>query len=72
MDDDEARLACGIFSIIYGLICLFIYAKTGIKIFESIWTYIIGVIVVIIINIYFDKKYPVEHDYEYFTDEFED
>ena len=36
MDDDEARLACGIFSIIYGLIYLFIYAKTGINVFESI------------------------------------
>ena len=72
MDFDYSRLASGIFAFFYIPICLFIQAKTGINVFESIWTYIVGAIVVIIINIYFDKKYPVEHDYEYFTDEFED
>ena len=67
------RLACGIFGIIYGFIGVLIDQITVLKVFENIWYYVIGLIIAIVINEFFGRRYPKD-DYEgsCFTDEFED
>lgn len=51
------RPVCGFFTLIYGTICIYIQGKTGIKVFESIWTYLIFLFLIIVVYIFFLKRY---------------
>ena len=51
------RLACGIFTYLYSIVCIFIYVKTEKEIFKSVWTYIVYLIFIFIVYAFFLKRF---------------